>query len=89
MALEARAERQKRMQSRPQRPAWPTLKRAIALHRPHTKMVTALIGVIVFTSVVGLGPPVIIQKIIDSAILGNKDGRELNLLVLAMLALVA
>lgn len=89
MALEARAERQKRMQSRPQRPAWPTLKRAIALHRPHARMVTALIAVIVFTSVVGLGPPVIIQKIIDSAILGNKDGRELNLLILAMLALVA
>ena len=50
-------------------------------------MVTALITVIIFSSVAGLGPPVIIQKIIDSAI-KNSDGHELNLLILAMLAFV-
>ncbi len=50
-------------------------------------MVTALIVVIVFASVAGLGPPVIIQQIIDNAI-GKGDGRELNLLILAMLAFV-
>ncbi|MGE3072989.1 MAG: ABC transporter ATP-binding protein [Dehalococcoidia bacterium] len=88
MGLEARAQRQKRMESRPQRPAWPTLKRAIALHRPHRKMVAALIVVIIFSSIVGLGPPVIIQKIIDDVLTGNKSGRELNYLIFAMLVLV-
>ncbi|MGE0601277.1 MAG: ABC transporter ATP-binding protein [Dehalococcoidia bacterium] len=88
MGLEARAQRQKRMESRPQRPAWPTLNRAIKLHRPHRKMVAALIVVIIFSSIVGLGPPVIIQKIIDDVLTGNKSGRELNYLIFAMLVLV-
>lgn len=85
--LAERAERQKRRDARPQRPAWPTFKRAAGLHRPHRAMVFALLGVIVFASVVGLGPSLIIQRIIDSAIEAG-DAGELNVLVLLMLAFV-
>ena len=59
----------------------------MALHRPHRKMVFALIFVIIFASIVGLGPPVIIQRIIDNAI-DNGDGRELNILIIFMLGFV-
>jgi ATP-binding cassette subfamily B protein len=87
--LQERAERQRRMQARPQRPAWPTLKRAIALHRPHRAMVFGLIAVIVFASVVGLGPAYITQRIIDQAILKDGgSGTELNVLIVIMLALI-
>lgn len=64
------------------------MRRAIALHKPHKTMVFALIGVIVFASVVGLGPSYITQKIIDSAILGNGGGSELNFLIILMLAFI-
>jgi len=85
--LGERAERQKRRDARPQRPAWPTLRRAAALHGPHRAMVAGLVLVIIFSSVVGLGPSVIIQRIIDSAI-DNRDGGELNRLIFLMLVLV-
>src|SRR6188768_1676645 len=87
MALQERADRQRRLQARPQRPAWPTLKRAFALHRPHARMVFLLIGVIIFASLVGLGPPLIIRRIIDDA-LPSGNSRELNILILLMLVFV-
>ena len=41
------------------------------------------------TAVVGLGPPLLLQRIIDDALKPPGDGRELNLLVLAMAVLGA
>jgi len=86
--LNERADRQRRRDARPLRPAWPTLRRAVALHRPHTKMVLALLGVIVVAAIVGLGPSVIIQRIIDNVLLGSRDGGELNWLIFLMLFFV-
>lgn len=86
-----RAERQRMREQRPQRPTWPTLRRAIALHKPHMKMVIALIGVVIFASVVGLGPALIIQRIIDHAFPGSgRTGNtgELNVLIFLMLVFV-
>ncbi|MCC6386968.1 MAG: ABC transporter ATP-binding protein [Dehalococcoidia bacterium] len=80
---------QRRRKARPQRPAWPTLKRAVSLHRPHLGLVVLLLTTIVIAAVVGLGPPLLLQRIIDDALKPPGDGRELNLLVLAMAALVA
>lgn len=87
MRLEERANRQRRLDARPLRPAWPTLKRAIGLHKPHSKMVAVLIGVIIFSAIVGLVPSVLIQRIIDDAI-ADRNGRELNILIFLMLVFV-
>jgi len=87
--LNERADRMKRREARPQRPAWPTMKRAIAMHRPHTRLVLVLLLVIAFSAVVGLGPSLIIQRIIDNALSGDGNGRELNLLIIVMLFFVA
>lgn len=81
------ADRLKRRQMRPQRPAWPTLRRAIGLHRPHLLLVGVLLVVIIAGAVVGLGPPLLLQRIIDNAI-GQRDGFELNVLILLMVGLV-
>jgi len=52
-------------------------------------MVTILIAVIIFASVVGLGPAYITQRIIDQAILKNGgNSHELNLLIIIMLAFI-
>ena len=85
--LDERADRHRRRDARPQRPAWPTLRRAIAMHRPHGRLVLALLAVIVFASVVGLAPSYIILKIIDDALIGDDPG-QLNSLVFLMLIAV-
>ena len=77
-----------RRKARPQRPAWPTLKRALALHRAHLGVVTLLLFAIVFNAVIGIAPALLLKRIIDGAIAG-KDGHELNLLIIAMIAFVA
>ena len=79
-----------RRKARPQRPAWPTLKRAVLLHRAHLGMVGLLLATISVAAVAGLAPPLIIQRIIDNAVNPVKgfDGTLLNLLVLLMLAFV-
>ncbi|MCC6381345.1 MAG: ABC transporter ATP-binding protein [Dehalococcoidia bacterium] len=79
----------RRRKARPQRPVWPTLRRAVALHRPHGLAVGALLATIVAAAGLGLGPPLLMQQIIDKAILGERDGFLLNVLVLVMVALVA
>jgi ATP-binding cassette, subfamily B, bacterial len=83
----------KRREQRPQRPAWPTMHRALRLHRPHLVMVTGLLITIVVGAVVGLGPPLLTQKIIDNALPhpGDTagDGFLLNMLIVAMVGLVA
>ncbi len=58
------------------------------MHRPHGKLVLLLLAVIVFSSVVGLGPSIIILQIIDEALDGGGDGGQLNRLVLLMLLFV-
>ena len=85
--LDERADRHRRRDARPQRPAWPTMRRAIAMHRPHKRLVLALLAVIVFSSIVGLGPSIIILKIIDDALDGG-DPTRLNQLVFLMLVAV-
>ncbi|MEO6397136.1 MAG: hypothetical protein ABIP13_01595, partial [Tepidiformaceae bacterium] len=56
-----------RRKARPQRPAWPTLKRALFLHRAHLGMVGMLLATISVAAVAGLAPPLIVQRIIDDA----------------------
>jgi len=77
-----------RRKARPQRPAWPTLKRALALHRTHLVVVSLLLLAIVFNAIIGIAPSLLLKRIIDGAIAG-KDGHELNLLIIAMVAFVA
>lgn len=79
---------QRRRKARPQRPAWPTLKRALGLHRPHLPIVTILLATIIFSAIAGLGPPLLLQRIIDDA-WPARDSFQLNMLVLAMAGLVA
>ncbi len=78
-----------RRKARPQRPAWPTLRRVLALNRPHLGTVLLLLLTIGVGSVLGLGPPLLIKKIIDEAIVADRDGSLLNVLVLVMAGLVA
>ena len=82
------AMRADRRQQRPQRPAWPTLRRALGLLRPYRLVLAAYLGTIVITSVVGIVPPLLIRAIIDQAIPAGDLGR-INLLSLLMVAVVA
>jgi len=85
-------DRIRRREARPQRPVWPTLRRAIALQRPHAALVLTLLAVIVGAALAGLGPPWLIQRIIDDALpKAGEAGRGglLNNLILVMIAVVA
>ncbi len=73
--------------SRPERPAWPTFKRAAALIRPHRFLLVAFLVAIAISSLVGLAPPLLIREIIDDALPAD-DGGQLNLLILIMLAFI-
>ena len=73
--------------ARPGRPAWPTFRRAAALLWPYRLLLLVFLGIIAFSSLVGLAPPLLIRRVIDHA-LPEDDGRELNLLILLMLAAV-
>ena len=76
---------------RPDRPILPTLLRAIRLYRSHRRMVAMLLVAIVVGALVGLGPPWLLQRIIDDALPSSGregDGSLLNLLVAAMVGLV-
>ncbi|HXU24556.1 MAG TPA: ABC transporter ATP-binding protein [Tepidiformaceae bacterium] len=83
--------RNQRREMRPQRPAWPTLKRALLLHRPHLAMVTLLLVVVVGYSVLGLAPALLIQRIIDKALPTARDvhGDSFLLNVLIVLMVIA
>src|SRR6266498_1457424 len=76
-----------RRQARPQRPAWPTLRRALGLLWPHRAVFAAYLATILVTATVGLGPPLLIRRLIDQAI-PRRDGFQINMIVLAMVALV-
>jgi hypothetical protein len=54
---DARNGRLERRKARPLRPAWPTIRRVLALHRGHMVTVAALLAVILVGAVLGLGPP--------------------------------
>ena len=73
--------------ARPQWPAWPTLRRALALLWPHRLIFAAYLATIGVTSVVGIGPPLLIRRLIDEA-LPARNGAQINRLVLVMVALV-
>ncbi len=72
---------------RPERPAWPTFRRAVLLLSPHKVLLSGFLAAIALASLVGLVPPLLIRQIIDSAI-PNDDGGELNLLAGVMAALI-
>jgi ATP-binding cassette, subfamily B, bacterial len=72
---------------KPQRPAWPTFKRALGLLWPHRLLLAGYLGAIAVGSLVGLGPPLIIREIIDEAI-PDEDGSRLNLLIILMAAVI-
>jgi ATP-binding cassette, subfamily B, bacterial len=73
--------------TKPQRPAWPTFKRALGLLLPHRVLLAGYLGAITVGSLVGLGPPLIIREIIDKAI-PDQDASRLNLLIVLMAALI-
>jgi ATP-binding cassette subfamily B protein len=77
----------KQKQERPTLPAWPTIRRALGLYRTQKGAVATLLGTIVITSLVGLGPPLILREIIDGAFRRN-DKDYLNFLVMCMVATV-
>jgi ATP-binding cassette subfamily B protein len=72
---------------KPQRPAWPTFKRALGLLWPHRLLLAGYLCAIAVGSLVGLGPPLIIREIIDEAI-PEQDASRLNLLILLMAAVI-
>lgn len=74
--------------ARPQRPAWPTLRRALGLLWPHRLILAAYLLTIAITSLVGLGPPLLIRQVIDHAI-PTRDRSQINILISVMVALVA
>lgn len=84
--------RNQRREMRPQRPAWPTLKRALLLHKPHLAMVILLLVAVVAYSVLGLAPALLIQRIIDKALPSashaSGDSFLLNVLILLMVGAV-
>ena len=73
--------------SRPERPAWPTFRRATGLIWPHRLLLVAFLVAIAISSLVGLVPPLVIREIIDDA-LPSQDSGRLNLLILVMLAFI-
>ena len=72
---------------RPQRPAWPTFKRAVTLVLPHRALLAGYLVAIAVASLVGLAPPLLIRTIIDDAI-PEQDGGQLNLLAVAIVAFI-
>lgn len=79
----------RRRQARPQRPAWPTVRRALALHRPHGRLVLALLAIIIAASAIGVVPPLLTRSIIDGALSPPFDAGRLNRLVVLMVVFVA
>ena len=73
--------------ARPQRPAWPTFRRAVGLLRPHGLMLASFLGATAVASLVGLVPPLLIRRIIDHSLPAG-DGGQLDLLIGAMVAVI-
>lgn len=76
---------------RPTKPLRPTFRRALGLYRTHLPLVGAMLAIIVAGALIGLGPPWLLQRIIDDALpRAGRDGNGtlLNVLVLVMVALV-
>ncbi len=79
--------RSDRRRTKPTRPVWPTLQRAVGLLRRYRLIVLGYIFTIMLSSVAGLGQPLLIKQLIDYA-LPEKDGDQLNLLILAIVGLI-
>ena len=82
-----RAGRQGPERSKPQRPAWPTFRRAMGLVWPHRLLLAGFLAAITVASLVGLVPPLLIRQIIDHSI-PNGDGAQLNQLIAVMAAVI-
>src|SRR5262245_37480453 len=76
-----------RERARPTRPAWPTFRRAMGLLWPHRLLVAGYLAAIGLSSLVGLGPPLLIGKI-TGAIVDQKSG-EIDLVFVLLLAVIA
>ncbi len=77
----------RRERARPTRPAWPTLRRALTLLWPHRFLVAGFLTATALASVVGLGQPLLIRRLIDHA-LPERSGGQVNLIIGAMIALL-
>src|SRR5688572_18328897 len=82
-----RSGRQGQERSKPQRPAWPTFRRAMGLLWPHRLLLAGFLAAITVASLVGLVPPLLIRQIIDHSI-PEDDGAELNQLIAVMAAVI-
>jgi ATP-binding cassette subfamily B protein len=81
---QGRRDRNEQPDTRPQRPAWPTFKRAVRLLGEHKLSLLGYLATIALVSLLGLGPPLLVREVIDDAI-PNSDGARLNLLLALML----
>lgn len=81
------AARIQRLSARPTRPAWPTLRRAASLLRPHRWSVAFYLAAVIVTAITGLLQPLLLEPIIDSAI-PQRQLQRLLVLCSEMLALV-
>ncbi len=86
-----RGARIEQRQARPQQPVWPTLRRIFSLHRPHSLAVLGLLVVVIVNSIVGVGPSLILQHIVDDALPGSGhsgDASLLNVLIIIFVVLI-
>ncbi|HKS91924.1 MAG TPA: ABC transporter ATP-binding protein [Tepidiformaceae bacterium] len=87
-----RGARIEQRQARPQEPVWPTLRRIFALHRAHWLSVLGLLVVVIVNSIVGVGPSLVLQHIVDDALPGSGhnggDAGLLNVLIIIFVALI-
>jgi ATP-binding cassette subfamily B protein len=73
--------------ARPQRPIWPTLRRALPLLWPYKLAVFGFLATVIISSLTGLATPLLTRAIIDKGI-GRSDTHLLVILVAAWLAIV-
>ncbi|MBN9492722.1 ABC transporter ATP-binding protein [bacterium] len=87
-----RGARIEQRRARPQEPVGPTLRRIARLHRSHWLSVAALLVVVITSSIVGVGPSLVLQHIVDDALPGvahsGGDPSLLNVLIIIFIALV-
>jgi ATP-binding cassette, subfamily B, bacterial len=71
---------------KPLRPVWPTMRRALALLWPHRLIMALYLVTVAVTSTVGLGPPLLLRRLLDSAI-PRRDALQIDGVVFGMIGL--